>query len=119
MQSPFVTLFLNLDEDDEYAEEVALIISEILKQRIQGIKNEKGIYTTPTFPKLVYVLHQHNCLEGGKYDYITKLAAKCTAKRLVPDYQSAKIMRKNYNGGTFSPMGQGSAHVKPCELLCA
>ena len=73
MQSPFVTLFLNLDANDEYAEEVALIISEILRQRIQGIKNEKGIYTTPTFPKLVYVLHQHNCLEGGKYDYIKEL----------------------------------------------
>ena len=112
MQSPFVTLFLNLNEDDENAEEVALIIEEILKQRIQGIKNEKGIYTTPTFPKLVYVLHEHNCLEGGKYDYITKLAAKCNTKRLVPDYQSAKIMRRNYEGSTFPPMGCRS-HLSP------
>lgn len=118
-QSPFVTLFLNLDETDEYAEEVALIIEEILKQRIQGIKNEKGIYTTPTFPKLVYVLHEHNCLEGGKYDYITELAVECSSKRLYPDYISAKEMRKIYEGNVFSPMGQGTAHVKPCELLCA
>ena len=118
-QSPFVTLFLNLDETDEYAQEVALIIEEILKQRIQGIKNEKGIYTTPTFPKLVYVLHEHNCLEGGKYDYITELAVECSSKRLYPDYISAKEMRKIYEGNVFSPMGQGTAHVKPCELLCA
>lgn len=118
-QSPFVTLFLNLDENDEYAEEVALIIAEVLKQRIQGIKNEKGIYTTPTFPKLVYVLHEHNCLEGGKYDYITELAVECSSKRLYPDYISAKEMKKIYEGNVFSPMGQGSAHVKPCELLCA
>lgn len=118
-QSPFVTLFLNLDEEDEYAEEVALIIAEVLKQRIQGIKNEKGIYTTPTFPKLVYVLHEHNCLEGGKYDYITELAVECSSKRLYPDYISAKEMKKIYEGNVFSPMGQGTAHVKPCELLCA
>ena len=118
-QSPFVTLFLNLDETDEYAQEVALIIEEILKQRIQGIKNEKGIYTTPTFPKLVYVLHEHNCLEGVKYDYITELAVECSSKRLYPDYISAKEMRKIYEGNVFSPMGQGTAHVKPCELLCA
>lgn len=118
-QSPFVTLFLNLNAEDEYAEEVALIIEEVLKQRIQGIKNEKGIYTTPTFPKLVYVLHDHNCLEGGKYDYITELAVECSSKRLYPDYISAKEMRKIYEGNVFSPMGQMSAHVKPCELLCA
>ena len=111
--------YLNLDETDEYAQEVALIIEEILKQRIQGIKNEKGIYTTPTFPKLVYVLHEHNCLEGGKYDYITELAVECSSKRLYPDYISAKEMRKIYEGNVFSPMGQGTAHVKPCELLCA
>ena len=111
--------FLNLDEEDEYAEEVALIIAEVLKQRIQGIKNEKGIYTTPTIPKLVYVLHEHNCLEGGKYDYITELAVECSSKRLYPDYISAKEMKKIYEGNVFSPMGQGTAHVKPCELLCA
>jgi len=104
-QSPFVTLFLNLDDQDEYAEEVALIIEEVLKQRIQGIKNEEGIYTTPAFPKLVYVLHEYNALEGGKYDYITELAVKCSAKRLYPDYISAKEMKKIYEGNVFSPMG--------------
>ena len=104
-QSPFVTLFLNLDNQDEYAEEVALIIEEILKQRIEGIKNEEGIYTTPAFPKLVYVLHDYNALEGGEYDYITELAVKCSAKRLYPDYISAKEMRKIYEGNVFSPMG--------------
>lgn len=104
-QSPFITLFLNLDEEDEYAEEVALIIEEVLKQRIQGIKNEKGVYTTPTFPKLVYVLYDHNCLEGGKYDYITELAVNCSSKRLYPDYISSKEMKKIYEGNVFSPMG--------------
>lgn len=104
-QSPFVTLFLELDPKDEYLEYTALIIEEVIKQRLQGIKNEKGVYTTPTFPKLVYVLDEHNCLEGGKYDYITKLAAECSAKRLYPDYISAKEMRKIYEGNVFSPMG--------------
>jgi ribonucleoside-triphosphate reductase len=104
-QSPFVTLFLNIDEDDEYVEEVALIVEEVLKQRLQGIKNEKGIFTTPAFPKLIYVLHEHNCLEGGKYDYITDIAVKCSAKRLYPDYISAKEMKKIYEGNVFSCMG--------------
>ncbi|WP_054741364.1 anaerobic ribonucleoside-triphosphate reductase [Cellulosilyticum ruminicola] len=104
-QSPFVTLFLNIEEDDEYVEEVASIVEEILKQRLQGIKNEKGIFTTPTFPKLIYVLHEHNCLEGGKYDYITEQAVKCSAKRLYPDYISAKEMKKIYEGNVFSCMG--------------
>jgi ribonucleoside-triphosphate reductase len=104
-QSPFVTLFLNLDKDDEYIEENALIIEEILRQRLEGIKNEKGVYITPAFPKLVYVLDEHNCLKGGKYDYITKLAVKCSAKRLYPDYISAKKMRENYEGNVYSCMG--------------
>ena len=104
-QSPFVTLFLYLDKDDEYIEENAMIIEEILNQRIDGIKNEKGVYITPAFPKLVYVLDEHNCLKGGKYDYITELAVKCSAKRMYPDYISAKKMRENYEGNVFSPMG--------------
>ena len=104
-QSPFVTLFLNLKEGDEYIEETAMIIEEILRQRLQGIKNDKGVYITPAFPKLVYVLDEHNCLKGGKYDYITKLAVKCSAKRMYPDYISAKKMRENYEGNVFSPMG--------------
>jgi len=104
-QSPFVTLFLNMDAEDEYAPEIAAIIEEILHQRIIGIKNEKGIYTTPAFPKLIYVLHENNCLDGGEYDYLTEIAAKCSAKRLYPDYISAKEMRKIYEGNVFSPMG--------------
>ena len=104
-QSPFVTLFLNLDKDDPYIEENAMIIEEILKQRIEGIKNEKGVYVTPAFPKLIYVLDEHNCLKGGKYDYLTKLAVKCSAKRMYPDYISAKMMRENYEGNVFSCMG--------------
>ena len=103
-QSPFVTLFLNLEEG-EYEKENAMIIEEILKQRYLGIKNESGVYITPAFPKLVYVLDKHNNLTGGKYDYLTKLAVKCSAKRLYPDYISAKKMRENYKGNVFSPMG--------------
>jgi ribonucleoside-triphosphate reductase len=104
-QSPFVTLFLYLDEKDEYIEENAMIIEEILKQRYEGIKNEKGVYVTPAFPKLIYVLDENNCLKGGKYDYLTRLAVKCSSKRLYPDYISAKKMRENYEGNVFSPMG--------------
>ena len=104
-QSPFVTLFLNLREDDPYKEEVALIIEEILKQRLEGIKNEAGVYVTPAFPKLIYVLDEHNALKGGKYDYLTKLAVECSSKRMYPDYISAKKMRENYDGEVFSCMG--------------
>ena len=103
-QSPFVTLFLNLDENNEYIEENAMIVEEILRQRLEGIKNEKGVYVTPAFPKLIYVLDENNCLKGGKYDYITKLAVKCSAKRMYPDYISAKKMRENYEGNVFSCM---------------
>lgn len=104
-QSPFVTLFLYLRADDPYIEENAMIIEEVLRQRLEGIKNEAGVYITPAFPKLVYVLDEHNCLKGGKYDYLTKLAVKCSAKRMYPDYISAKKMRENYQGNVFSPMG--------------
>lgn len=104
-QSPFVTIFLNLQADDEYLPENAMIVEEILRQRLEGIKNDKGVFVTPAFPKLVYVLDEHNCLKGGKYDYITKLAVKCSSKRLYPDYISAKKMRENYEGNVFAPMG--------------
>ena len=104
-QSPFVTLFLNLEEGDPYIKENAMIIEEVIRQRYEGIKNEAGVYVTPAFPKLVYVLDEHNCLKGGKYDYLTKLAVKCSAKRMYPDYISAKKMRENYEGNVFSPMG--------------
>lgn len=104
-QTPFVTLFLYLREDDPYIEENAMIIEEILNQRLKGIKNEKGVYVTPAFPKLIYVLDEHNILKGGKYDYLTKLAVKCSAKRMYPDYISAKKMRENCEGNVYSPMG--------------
>ena len=104
-QSPFVTLFLHLEEGDPYIKENAMIIEEVLRQRYEGIKNEAGVYVTPAFPKLVYVLDEFNSLKGGKYDYLTRLAVKCSAKRMYPDYISAKKMRENYEGNVFSPMG--------------
>ena len=104
-QSPFVTLFLYLRDGDPYIEENALIIEEILRQRLEGIKNESGVFVTPAFPKLVYVLDENNNLTGGRYDYLTKLAVQCSAKRMYPDYISAKKMRENYEGNVFSPMG--------------
>ena len=104
-QSPFLTLFLELDKNDKYIKYTSKIIEEIIKQRILGIKNEKGVYTTPSFPKLVYVLDEWNCLEGGEYDYITELACECSARRMYPDYISAKEMRRIYEGNVFSPMG--------------
>lgn len=104
-QTPFVTIFLNLEKNDPYIKENAMIIEEIIKQRYQGMKNEAGVYITPAAPKLVYVIDEHNCLKGGKYDYLTRLAVKCSAKRHYPDYISAKKMRENYEGNVFSPMG--------------
>jgi ribonucleoside-triphosphate reductase len=104
-QSPFVTLFLYLKEGDPYIKENAMIVEEILRQRLEGIKNASGVYVTPAFPKLVYVLDENNCLKGGEYDYITRLAVKCSAKRMYPDYISAKKMRENYEGNVFAPMG--------------
>ena len=104
-QSPFVTLFLYLKEGDPYIKENAMIVEEILRQRLEGIKNASGVYVTPAFPKLVYVLDENNCLRGGEYDDITRLAVKCSAKRMYPDYISAKKMRENYEGNVFAPMG--------------
>ena len=104
-QSPFVTIFMHLDKSDEYLKYTAMIIEEIINQRYMGIKNEKGVYVTPAFPKLVYVLDDFNSLNGGEYDYLTRLAIKCSSKRLYPDYISAKKMRENYEGNVFSPMG--------------
>ena len=104
-QAPFLTIFMHIDEDSEYTEEIALIVEEILKQRLQGVKNKEGKYVTPSFPKLIYVLDENNCLEGGKYDYITDLAARCSIRRSYPDYVSAKIMRRDFDGEVFSCMG--------------
>lgn len=104
-QAPFVTLFMWTNKDDPYLEETAQIIEEILKQRIQGIKNEAGVYVTPAFPKLIYVLDENNIEEESEYSYLTALAVRCTAKRMYPDYISAKKMRANYEGNVFAPMG--------------
>lgn len=100
-QAPFLSVCMYLGETEEYKEELAMIIEEVLKQRTQGMKNEKGVYITPAFPKLLYVLEEDNIHENSKYYYLTELAAKCTAKRMVPDYISEKVMKelkKNENG---------------------
>ena len=94
-QAPFLSVCMYLGETDEYKEELAMLIEEVLKQRIVGMKNEKGVYITPAFPKLLYVLEEDNIKEDSKYYYLTKLAAECTAKRMVPDYISEKIMKEN------------------------
>src|SRR5699024_6773388 len=104
-QAPFVTLFMHVKDGDEYEKENAKIVEEVLKQRIQGIKNEVGVYVTPAFPKLIYVLDENNVGKESKYHYLTELAIKCTAKRMYPDYISAKKMRENYEGNVFAPMG--------------
>lgn len=104
-QSPFVSLFMYLREDEEYIEEMALIIEEVLKQRILGVKNEQGVYVSPAFPKLLYVLDDNNTYEGSKYYYLTELAVQCVAKRIVPDFISAKKMREHYDGEVFGCMG--------------
>lgn len=102
---PLVTLFLNIEKDDEYEKENAMIIEEILKQRLEGTKNENGEYVSPEAPILVYVLNETNNLNGGEYDYLTRLALECTKKRKYPTYISAKVMSKLHNGNVFSPMG--------------
>ena len=105
-QAPFVTVFMYLDEveDGQTREDLAMIIEEMLKQRMKGVKNEKGVYITPAFPKLIYVLDEDNIHENSRYYYLTKLAAECTAKRMVPDYISAKIMRQ-LKGDVYPCMG--------------
>ena len=106
-QAPFVTIFMYLDEVPEgrTRDDLALIIEEVMKQRMQGVKNERGAWITPAFPKLIYVLDEDNIHEDSKYWYLTELAAKCTAKRMVPDYISAKIMRQLKNGNVYTCMG--------------
>lgn len=107
-QAPFLSVNMYLGETDEYKEELAMIIEEVLKQRIQGMKNEKGVYITPAFPKLLYVLEEDNINEKGKYFYLTKLAAECTAKRMVPDYISEKVMKE------LKINGNGEGDCYPC-----
>ena len=107
-QAPFLSVCMYLGETEEYKEELAMLIEEVLKQRIQGMKNENGVYITPAFPKLLYVLEEDNMNPKGKYYYLTKLAAECTAKRMVPDYISEKIMKEN----KIDKNGEG--HCFPC-----
>ncbi len=107
-QAPFLSVCMYLGETDEYKEELAMIIEEVLKQRTEGMKNEKGVYITPAFPKLLYVLEEDNINPKGKYYYLTKLAAKCTAKRMVPDYISEKVMKAN----KINSLGTGDCY--PC-----
>ena len=109
-QAPFLSVCMYLGETEEYKDELAMIIEEFLNQRIEGMKNEKGVYITPAFPKLLYVLEEDNIHENSKYYYLTELAAKCTAKRMVPDYISEKMMKKlkidkNGNGQCYPCMG--------------
>ncbi len=106
-QAPFITVFMYLDEvpEGQLRDDLALVIEEMLKQRIVGVKNEKGVYITPAFPKLIYVLDEDNITEGSKYWHLTQLAAKCTAKRMVPDYISAKKMKEYKNGDVYPCMG--------------
>lgn len=106
-QAPFITIFMYLDEvpEGQMRDDLAMVTEEVLKQRIQGIKNEKGVYITPAFPKLIYVLDEDNVYEDSKYWYLTELAAKCTAKRMVPDYISAKVMKELKKGNVYTCMG--------------
>lgn len=104
-QSPFLSVFMYISERPEYEKETAMIIEEMIKQRIQGMKNEKGVWITPAFPKLLYVLDENNITENSKYWYLTNLVAKCVSKRMMPDFISAKHMRQNYEGNVFGCMG--------------
>lgn len=108
-QSPFLSVFMYLGETEEYKEELSMIIHEMLVQRIEGLKNEVGVYITPAFPKLLYVLEEDNIHEDSKYWYLTELAAMCTAKRLVPDFMSEKVMKILKNGNMYPVMGCRSA----------
>lgn len=107
-QAPFLSVFMYVNENPEYKKETAMLIEEFLLQRIQGFKNEQGVYVTPAFPKLLYCLDEDNVPDGAEYRYLTDLAEKCTAKRMVPDYISAKIMRK------LKIDEQGNGNVYPC-----
>lgn len=104
-QSPFLSVFMYISEYAEYEKETAMLIEEMIKQRIQGMKNEVGVWITPAFPKLLYVTDENNIHEDSKYFYITELAAQCVAKRMMPDFISAKHMKQNYEGNVFGCMG--------------
>ncbi len=111
-QAPFLSVFMYLGETDEYKEELALIIEEFFKQRIEGFKNEVGVHYTNAFPKLLYVLEEDNIHENSPYWHLTKLAAECTTKRMVPDYISEKIMKRD------KVDSNGEGHCYPCMGRC-
>ena len=122
-QAPFVTIFMYLNEvkDEQTKRDLAIIIEEVLTQRLQGVKNEKGVWVTPAFPKLIYVLEEDNVKEGSKFFYLTQLAAKCTAKRMVPDYISEKKMLeykidKNGEGHCYTCMGL-EKYLSSCKIF--
>lgn len=104
-QAPFLSVLMYISEDPEYETETAMLIEEMLKQRIKGMQNEVGAWVTPAFPKLLYVTDENNIYEGSKYFYLTQLAAECVAKRMMPDFLSAKILKQNYEGNVVAPMG--------------
>ena len=104
-QAPFLSIFMYISEEPGYEKETAMLIEEMLRQRIQGMKNEAGAYITPAFPKLLYVTDKNNIYPGSEYFYLTELAAECVSKRMMPDFISAKIMRQNYDGEVFPCMG--------------
>ncbi len=104
-QAPFLSVFMYISEEPEYEKETAMLIEEMLRQRYEGMKNPVGAYVTPAFPKLLYVLDENNVPKDSRYRYLTDLAVKCVAKRMMPDFISAKIMKKNYKGEVFPCMG--------------
>lgn len=115
-QAPFVTVYMDINEaSEEQREDLALVIAEVLRQRMQGVKNEKGIWITPAFPKLIYALDENNIVPGSRYYYLTELAAQCTAKRMVPDYISRKIMRELKAGDVYPCMG--GTNLSSCKTF--
>lgn len=106
-QAPFITVYMDINEakSEQEQKDLAIVIEEVLNQRIEGVKNETGQWITPAFPKLIYALDENNMYEDSEYYYLTKLAAECTAKRMVPDYISNKVMRELKNGDTYTCMG--------------
>ena len=102
-------------ENPEYEKETAMLIEEMLHQRIKGMQNEVGAWITPAFPKLLYVTDSYNIYEGSEYYYLTELAAECVAHRMMPDFLSAKILRENYEGNVFGPMGERI--LSPCKIF--
>lgn len=112
MQAPFVSLFIYLNEaeTEELKHDYCLVVEEILRQRIKGIQNKVGAWIAPTFPKLLYILEEDNIHENDKYFYLTKLAAECTAKRMVPDYISEKVMKELKDGNVYGCINENPVH---------